>query len=158
MNRLEAWFGAEGSAAVPGTHILADVTPKDVIAEGLFELSRGFCFCFDGPVADALGAIEFPAVWAIDNCSSGAGIDAASAGAAAVWGRAMETRDGEGKQKFSEEEPTAAGLVDEAGILADPAKAGFAGIAALEQWSGVDTDAVVEGLAEFGCEAGGNSF
>ena len=98
MNRLEAWFGADGSAAVPGTHILADVTPKDVIAEGLFELSRGFCFCFDGPVADALGAIEFPAVWAIDNCSSGAGIDAASAGAAAVWGRAMDTRDGKGSR------------------------------------------------------------
>ena len=114
MNRLEAWFGAEGRAAVPGTHILADVTPKDVIAEGLFELSRGFCFCFDGPVADALGAIEFPAVWAIDNCSSGAGIDAAGAGAASIgrWLIRFDGIDAEGYEQLAEEEPGSLPLID----------------------------------------------
>ena len=67
-----------------------------------------------------------------------------AAGAAAGGGRGIG-RDVERDEEFAEEEPGAARLVDEAGVLADPAEAGQAGVGALEQRRGIDADSGFEG-------------
>ena len=48
-------------------------------------------------------------------------------------------------KEFAEEEPAAAVLVDQAGVLADPAQAGIARQRALEHRRGIDEHAVPEG-------------
>jgi len=144
VTRLKALLGGGGGLGVPGADVLANVAAEEVGAEGALKIRRSLLAGLDGPVGDAAVAFEFPTLGAFDDSGGGAGVDAAGAGAAAVWwGRAV-IGDREGKKEFAEEKPGSAGFVDEAGVFADPAEAGRAGVAALEQGGGIDGDTVGE--------------
>ena len=70
----------------------------------------------------------------------GAGVDAAGAGSATVGRRGIGV-EREGRQQFAEEEPGTEGLVDQAGVLADPAESGLPSVGSLQQRGGVDAGA-----------------
>src|SRR5690348_5768476 len=136
-------------AGVPGADVLADVAAEDVVAY----LTAGFVgdrsAQLDREIRDAKAGIDGP-LWALGEAgghdrAGGTSIDATRARAAMVrrWHASIE---GERYQQLTQEKPRAHLLVNEAGVLGDPAKARVARIGALEQRRGIDTDLPVERL------------
>src|ERR1017187_5173014 len=115
--------------------VLADVAAEDVRADGgaMFQGDGGAEL--DGEVRDAERGIDAGG----KDGGGGAGIDAALAGAATGGGRGIG-RDVERDEEFAEKKPGAAPLVDEAGVFADPAERGTAGVGALKERRGLDAD------------------
>src|SRR5277367_6179629 len=137
---------ASGRFSIPGADVLADVAAEDLAADGGTEIFRDASLLLDCEVGDAAGGIHLVRG---DEGVGGAGVDAAGAGAAAV-GRDVEydaVSDWNGRDNDAEEEPGAELLVDDAGVLADPADAGAGRSGALDEWAGVD---VAAGLNFFG--------
>ena len=97
-------------------------------------------FVFDGQVGDAAARIE-PV--RRDDRLGRADVDAAHAGAAMRAGRRVD-RQRQVDVDLAEEEPRAAVLVDQAGVLADPAQPGVARQRALEHRRRVDEHAMAE--------------
>src|ERR1039458_3973472 len=131
--------GANGGAAFPGADVLADVAAEDVRTDGGATLQGDGGAELDGEVRDAERGIDTG--W--HDGGGGTGVDAAAAGAAAGGGRGIG-RDIERDEQFAEEEPGAAPLVDEAGVFADPAERGEAGVGALQQRRGIHADSGFE--------------
>src|ERR1019366_7072462 len=112
----------------------------------------------DGEVRDAERGIDAGG----KDGSGGTGVDAAAAGAAAGGGGGGAAGGGWGvgcdverDEQFAEKEPGAAPLVDEAGVFADPAERGEAGVGALQKRRGIPADSGFEwtgGAAEQGIE------
>jgi hypothetical protein len=147
--------GCYGGFAVPGADVLADVTAKDLSADEGAEIFGNRAFFLDGEVGDAAGGVHLVRS---DEGVSGAGVDAAGAGAAAILrreGEAVGLGQWDGGGDDTEEEPGAVSLGEDAGVLADPADAGARGEIAFEERAGVDITAGLAGgvLLEGGFES-----
>ncbi len=131
---------------VPGADVLADVAAEDLAAHGFAQFCGDGALLFDGEVGDAARGIHL--VWR-DEGVGGAGVDAAGAGAAAVGGDLQGSvgGDGDGGDDDGEEKPGAELLINDAGVFADPADAGFGGEGALDEGAGVDVAAGLAGEA-----------
>src|ERR1035437_9413523 len=119
---------------VPGTHVLADVTAVQELADGRSELQRDLTLQFDREVGDAACGVE--------HARGGeglrrTGVEAARAGAAAIgFERCVGLQLRVGEQGADEEERAEA-RIDQVRVLAEPAKARTARKVAFEHWSGV---------------------
>src|SRR5690606_13673552 len=131
--------GAPGEF-VPRTRQLAVVAAEDAVADQRPQVLVDAAFMLDGEVGNAAPRVE--PVRRGDR-AGGADLDAAHAGAAVRGGRRVD-RQRQVDIDFAEEEPRAAVLVDQAGVLADPAQAGVARQRALEPRRRVDEHAVAE--------------
>jgi hypothetical protein len=138
-----------GRSSIPGADVLADVAAEDLAADGGAEIFRDASLLLDGEVGDAARGVHLVRG---DEGVGRAGIDAARAGAAAV-GRDLEYdafSDWNGRDDDAEQQPGAELLVDDAGVLADPADAGAGSSGALDERAGVN---VAAGLNFFRVEA-----
>src|SRR5690606_22154205 len=126
---------------VPGTHQLAVVAAEDAVADRRAQLLRDPAVVLDGQVGDATPRIQ--PVGRGDRPGRTGG-DAAAAGAAMRAGRRIH-RQRQVQVNLAEEEPGAAVLVDQAGVLADPAQPGVAPQCALQHRRRVHEHAVAEG-------------
>ena len=118
---LECRFRGRRRAAIPRARLLAGVATEEPIAARRPKLRRNRAAQLDREVADALPRIE--AVW-LDQCAGRTGIEARAARAATVGHTWLIVRHLFGAQQGSQEKPTAEPLVDQHGVLADPAQAG----------------------------------
>ncbi len=137
FTRLKFGLIGRGSFAVPGADVLADVAAKDLVSHALAQFFGNGAALFDGEIRDAFVGVELVGR---DNRVGRAGFDAASAGPAAV-GRGKIWREFERGDDHAEKKPRANLLIDDAGVLADPAHAGVLGIDALDDRAGVDVGA-----------------
>ena len=126
-----------GSLAVPRANILADVAAEDVTAHARAEVLGNRPALLDREIRNALVGIEL--VGREDRIRR-TSLDATRAGAAAI-------RSGQVGGKFersedhAEEEPRTFFLIDDAGVLADPAHAGVLGKDAFDDGAGIDVTA-----------------
>ncbi len=133
------------SLTVPGADVLTNVTAEDVGAHAAAMLFGDWPAEFDGQVGDAAAGIDGPSPVEGDDCLGGARFDTAVTGAAAVRGRAIGGEI-ERREDLAQEKPGALAFMNQTGIAANPAQAGFAGVGAFEQRGGVAADLVVERL------------
>src|SRR5688572_23974086 len=144
LRRLPRGIVRGGRGEIPWTHILADVATIRMIAD-LRPLRFGdWAIHLDGQVRDAFGSVQHAGV---DNRAGWTGVDADRAGAALIEaGRVRLER--EIGCDAGEEKIRALLAVDEAGVLADPAKAGVLGVDALLNVMLVDEDLGIEGVGQ----------
>jgi hypothetical protein len=108
---------------VPWADQLAVIAAENTVSDRFTELNRDGSVVFDGQITDAAPRVE-PV--GRDDRLCRADLDAARAGSAMAFmavGRALKRQVGE---YLTEEKPGAAVLVDQAGLLADPAQLGIA--------------------------------
>ena len=129
--------------SIPRADVLADVAAEDLAADGGAEICGNASLLFDGEVRDAAGGIH---LMRGDERVGGAGVDAAGAGAAAVGrdGKDCAVGDGDRRDDDAEQKPGAELLINDAGVLADPADAGAGCGGALDQGAGVDVTASLD--------------
>src|SRR5215469_8301938 len=136
MGRLELRGFRNRRAMVPRTNVLADIATEDVRSHRRPLGFRDRPAKFDGEIRNAEARVDrISALGGRRNDRTGwAGIYTTRAGTAAIRRRGIFRIgfDFERDQQFSQEEPRAALLIDEAGILADPAEAGLARIRPLQ--------------------------
>ncbi len=123
---------------VPRAHQLAIVTAVNAVAHGRAEFLRDGALQLDREVRDAAARIQL--VGRHDR-SRGAHVDTGAAASAVVGGRLV---DGQGQicVQLAEEEPGAGALVQQVGVLADPAQARIARQRLLQNRRAVDEDPV----------------
>ena len=128
---------------IPGANILADVAAEDLAADAVAEIFGDGAALLDGQVGDAAGGVHLIRREGL----RGAGVDAAGAGSAAVGSERRQFGGGEFERSEddSEEKPGAELLVKDAGVFARPAEAGIARINALDERTGIDIAARLEG-------------
>src|ERR1035438_911550 len=128
---MERGIAGDGGSGVPWAHVLADVAAEDVAAVAGAPVFGNPAAQLNRQIRDAQARIDRVTAAKWHDGLGGTGIDAAAASAAAI-GRRSVGLDIERNQQFAQKEPRPARLVDEAGILADPAQAGEARISALQ--------------------------
>src|SRR5260370_1230801 len=139
-------LAGDGTAAIPRTHILTDVAAEHMVSDFGAILLRDGAAHLDREVGDAQPGIESIGRAVGHDRRGWAGVDAARARAAAVRWRRIRL-DLHRNQQLAEEKPGAHLLIDEAGVLADPAQAGPARIEPPPPRAGVDPDLVFRGRA-----------
>src|SRR5579859_2657224 len=122
-----------GPSTVPWTDILADIAAEDVVPDAGTHFCRDLPAFFDGQIRNAARGIELVG---LNQRVRGTRLNAARAASAAVRRRQVRLKIERG-QNHAQENPRAQLLVEDAGVLADPADAGVFGIDALDQRSGV---------------------
>ena len=126
-----------GSPAIPGADVLADIASKDMVAHFRAMRLWDWAFEFNREVRDAEPGIELPSALSGHEGRGGAGVDAARAGSATVgWRFGGGCGEIQRQENFAQQKPASAGLIDEAGILSNPAEAREPGVGAFEQRRG----------------------
>src|ERR1017187_1471604 len=143
----EGRFPSRGRAAVPRTHILADIAAKNVASDGGPRLFGRRAAQLDGEVRNAQPRIERPRGALHQSCGHDglrrARLDAERTRAATVRWRLVRLQV-ERKQQLAQKEPGAHGLVNEAGVLGDPAQSGMPCVSALQQRRSVHANLPLE--------------
>jgi len=115
--------------AIPWADVLADIAAEDMPSHSVAHLFGNRAALFDREIGDTLVGVE------LVRCNQRvgwAGIDASCASTAAI-GRGNIGLEFEGRQDNAQEQPRTQFLVEDAGVLADPADAGVFGVHALDE-------------------------
>src|SRR5262245_54889086 len=132
---LEGEFARWRRLSVPGADLLADVAAEEPVADARPPLIGNGASQLDGQITDAAARVEDAGG---GEGIGGTGVEAGSASAAVAGleGRIRSQLDVQ--QQAGEEEVTAEVLVQEHGVLAEPAEASSPGKVALQKWGRVN--------------------
>ena len=125
----EVGLGVDFGEFIPRADQLAVIAAENAVADGRAEFLGDAALMLDGQITDAATRIQ--TVW----CNDGAGrtdVDAARAGSSMPLRGQCRAAQLEVRIDFSEKKPGAFVLVDQAGVLADPAQTGIAGQSPLQ--------------------------
>src|SRR5437660_328509 len=134
--RLKFRCGSCGCVAclvVPWTDVLADITAKDVMPDGFAEFFWNVAALLNSEISDAAAGVHLAGC---EDGLCGTGIDTARATSATVSRRHIGLEFQRG-QHHTQEEPRTQLLIDDAGVLANPAYARIFGIDAFHDGTGI---------------------
>src|SRR6516162_3924995 len=123
-----------GRVAVPWTHVLANVTAKNLAPNSGAKTFRNASALLDRQIRDALSSVEL--IWG-RKCVRGAGVETTRTRATPIRRRKIG-RQLDRSEHDSEEEPRPKFLVQDASILGDPSNTGVLGENALNERPGID--------------------
>ncbi len=141
MARGKIRFHAGHGEPVPGAAQLAVIAAVYPVADGVMKFFCDHAFIFDGQIRNAASRIE------LVGCKDGPGradVDAGGAAAAVIFAFAGRDRQGQVGVELSEKKPGTGFLVDQVGVLADPAETGIACQRFFQHRRAVDKGAVAE--------------
>ena len=116
--RLQVWVRGVVSFAIPGADVLANITPKDVVASLRTELLRNSALEFDRQIRNTTLRIQNVG---LQNRLRWTSLQAAGARPAMVEPRTVILQ-GDGQDEFPQQQPGAEPGIQQAGIFAKPAE------------------------------------
>ena len=140
MSRREIGFRRHLRELVPGTHQLAIVAPENAVAHRRAQFHGDAAAQLDGEIGDAAPGVQLVGA---DDGAGGAGIDAPAAAAAVRGSRRVDRQRQVGVQ-LAEEKIRTGALVEQHGVLADPAQPGVARQRLFQHRRGIDVGAIAE--------------
>src|SRR6202043_1957500 len=121
--RFEIWGGAYRGAAIPGTHVLADVASENVPPHRLSKVLWNRATQLDGQIGDTAASVQHVG---LDDGAGRTRFDAQPAVPAQIRrrhaGRAERRDEIERRHNYAEEQPRARFFVDKACVLCEPAE------------------------------------